>query len=293
MTDFLDPPPIFVGGTGRSGTTVLGELFGSHPAYAAVPIELRFHVDHKGLHDVIAGRTKIDEFQQLMLGGFFERKTAGGPRGLHLFADRAHIEVAVEAFVRDFGRDRFTAGRRLLLDIVTPFVNESGKRAFVEATPWNVGDVDFILRLFPEAHIVHSIRDGRDVADSVANIWWGPSRHIDALHWWSERIRGAEAATRMLARGKVELLRFERLVKGDRTHALAELASAVGLAPDTLRPFFDAHMPAQAAHIGRWRSAIEPTEAIELDSTYRIMYEQLVDDGVECLPMDPSLVDEL
>ena len=43
------PELVFVGGTGRSGTTVTAELLGRHSHFADVPIECRFHCNPNGL----------------------------------------------------------------------------------------------------------------------------------------------------------------------------------------------------------------------------------------------------
>ena len=53
---------IFIGGTGRSGTTVLSHLLGRHSRFLAVPIECRFHCNPKGLADVVGGRATVEEF---------------------------------------------------------------------------------------------------------------------------------------------------------------------------------------------------------------------------------------
>jgi hypothetical protein len=46
------PSPIFVAGTGRSGTSQLASLLGEHPQIHRIPIETRFIVDPGGLRDL-------------------------------------------------------------------------------------------------------------------------------------------------------------------------------------------------------------------------------------------------
>jgi hypothetical protein len=50
-------PPIFVVGTGRSGTTILYKSLGCHPAVHTFPREMRFLIDPGGLSDLIDGLT--------------------------------------------------------------------------------------------------------------------------------------------------------------------------------------------------------------------------------------------
>jgi omega-hydroxy-beta-dihydromenaquinone-9 sulfotransferase len=46
------PTPVFVAGTGRSGTSQLANIVGQHPLIHRIPIETRFIVDPGGLRDL-------------------------------------------------------------------------------------------------------------------------------------------------------------------------------------------------------------------------------------------------
>jgi hypothetical protein len=46
------PSPVFVAGTGRSGTSQLADIIGQHPLIHRIPIETRFIVDPGGLRDL-------------------------------------------------------------------------------------------------------------------------------------------------------------------------------------------------------------------------------------------------
>jgi hypothetical protein len=57
------PSPIFVAGTGRSGTSQLANILGEHPQIHRIPIETRFIVDPGGLRDLADALTiRYDPF---------------------------------------------------------------------------------------------------------------------------------------------------------------------------------------------------------------------------------------
>jgi omega-hydroxy-beta-dihydromenaquinone-9 sulfotransferase len=57
------PSPIFVAGTGRSGTSQLADILGEHPQIHRIPMETRFIVDPGGLRDLADALTiRYDPF---------------------------------------------------------------------------------------------------------------------------------------------------------------------------------------------------------------------------------------
>lgn len=68
---------IFIGGTGRSGTTLITRILGTHPKIYSLPIETRFIIDSDGIKDIVSNFSysynshradlTLDRFERLML----------------------------------------------------------------------------------------------------------------------------------------------------------------------------------------------------------------------------------
>jgi hypothetical protein len=111
------------------------------------------------------------------------------------------------------------------LERVEPFTVSGGLRAFYalyaarqgkprwgDKTPMYVRRLADVERVLPEAHFVHLIRDGRDVALSVRDTWAGRDSPIpaQARRWRKDVNRGRSSGRR---RSRYLELRFEDLVR--------------------------------------------------------------------------------
>jgi len=121
----------------------------------------------------------------------------------------------------DFGLD--PAAVRARLGGHRPLAPGAGARAFYEAyaaaqgkprwgekTPQYLKPMKRIGAALPEAHFIHLIRDGRDVALSLLGVSWGPSTVEDAAVRWTTQIRRARRKARSLPH--YTEVRFEGLV---------------------------------------------------------------------------------
>jgi hypothetical protein len=280
---------VFVGGTGRSGTHILGRLLGEHAAFADVPIEARFHCNKRGLPDLLEGRVSLGGFTDKLRDFWWHRiRVDNQPRGLYPLMLRAAFDDALERFEGSYHADPIAASRRLYLDLLWPIADEEGKPGLVEMSSHNVREAQILIRLFPEARVIHTVRDGRDAASSVTTKTWGPDDVIKGIAWWADRLRridrgvaGREdGAEYELPPGRFHLVVLDDLVAGRREEQLADLCGFLEIEPDAgLRAFFDGEMSADGMHRGRWAEGAGVLGRTRVRRRYERTLERLDEEG--------------
>jgi hypothetical protein len=288
--------PIFVGGTGRSGTTIVGQLISQHPdVFRVVPTELRIFTDRRGLIDLLAtvrasrepslvrrllrrprrrrraaGPTPeefVDEFRSHWYGTVARD---GTPRGLRLSGlELAAFEPLLAGFPDRVRKRPLEASRRFARDLIATLAPDAGR--WVETTPGNAGRAPGLLELFPDLRLVHVVRDGRDTAASIATMIWGPHEIFEALAWWADRMHHAYAALERMPPERAFTIRLEDLLVRDRETNYERIRTGTDLAPDArMRAFFDATMTPERGHVGRWQSQLDDRDAAaRFDRLYR------------------------
>ena len=301
-----DFTPVFIGGTGRSGTTILLNLLSRHPDFhASMPREIKFLTSRHGLVDIaltrplaieenlkakrnnliaralpLFGQSKLSLFKKELRGAWWsETGKKGNPRGLIQGITREELEKALENFEAGFKVDCITASRALFESLSRAQMKDGVKRYFGDSTPVNIMQADLIKMLLPGSKFIHVIRDGRDVASSVVKEKWGPSEHFAALDWWKWRIvTGQMALSTIKAENKLEL-RIEDLVIHRREETLEKIKNFLNL-PDNKRfdAYFHDEILPEKLHAGRWKS--EPVNTTKFTARYQTILQDLSANGI-------------
>jgi len=194
--------PVFIGGAGRSGTTLLRVMLDSHPYISCGP-------EMKVL-------PLICKFQTELKSGFAE------------FLNSYQVsDEKIDLLFRD-----------LINGLFSSHLQANGKRRWAEKTPHNLLYIRQLSRIFPEARFVHVLRDGRDVAASLVEMQWFDIKSKQKI-WYTENIRNAaiywkeivsgirKAAVDAGVWGRYAELRYEDMIV-DPKENLEELMNFLG-----------------------------------------------------------------
>jgi hypothetical protein len=277
---------VFVGGTGRSGTTITAEAISRSGSFTLVHTELRFHVDRGGLLDLASGDTDFPRFRDRLLGPWFQRTAPNRTkRGISDYITRDALEAVLDGpLPHDEGP------RRLAGAVWTGVVTEMfGPGRIIEMTPQTMMRADELSRLVDhDAVMVNVVRDGRDVASSITNRRWGPNDLVTCMHWWAHRMREADKSIRLCHCPTLTVPLADLADPGRQEHWASQLAGLVGVDHDAMQAAMST-FKTEAVKQGRWRVRLSPEQQAAVDLIYAELWHELEADAVTGLPPDPAL----
>jgi sulfotransferase family protein len=225
-------PPLFIGGCGRSGTTMAVDLLGMHPLLSPI-YETGFVLEVAHLlfsSPGISAFLVADQIQQLMEK--WSRDLPFRPHdkkdyerywhGAHyVLFDRDTALAATGALIDDLMTAEPQAGfRRFVVRLFVEHARQDGKPGWINKTPLYVLHLPLLKHLFPTMKFLHCMRDPRDAVPSMLSRRWGQHQTLDqAVRFWISCIEAARAFAAKWPQDYVET-RLEDLV----TQPEAEIA---------------------------------------------------------------------
>jgi protein-tyrosine sulfotransferase len=254
---------VFVGGSPRSGTTLLQNMLDSHPDVAGGP-----EFDH------VAGI--------MQLRNLLDESVVNG----RIAAFRPPVDAAIG---------------RLLEDLLLPYADSRSKRLLSEKTPSNVLVFADLLDVLPACHCIFVVRDPRAVVSSMLQVGRrarergvvNAPEHTKSVALAIETVRRYNAAGfAVVGHPRVLMVRYELLTRNPEAES-RRITNFLGLD-------WDARMlsPEAAQHDGEklvdevwytmdmYRRAVEPAAASQWQSTLRGRDRRLVEAAFSA---DPQL----
>ncbi|WP_113700385.1 sulfotransferase family protein [Nonomuraea lactucae] len=196
--------PVFVVGCPRSGTTMLQLMLHSHPRIA-VPPETRF---------LIPAYMRRRSFGDMRLA---QRRRALAE---WVAGDRTtkfrELKIDKDDYVRQAVEGPGSLGS-VLGTTFRMYAERFGKVRWGDKRPSYVKQIEYILRLFPDAQFIHLIRDGRDCVASLKEMPWYTHNSFHAVSTWAEAIDAGVKLRRTMPEDGYYELRYEDLTDDPST----------------------------------------------------------------------------
>ncbi|MBI5839274.1 MAG: sulfotransferase [Chloroflexi bacterium] len=192
----FDPSPIFIGGLDRCGKTTLRAFLVSHPNISIPAVGSNMWTYFYG------------QFGDLGNPENFERCLTAMLRYKHV----RFLKPDADQIRREFWRGPLTYGRLFALFHQQHAMRE-GKPRWGEQTGLIERYVDVIFKAYPEARVLHMIRDPRDRYAASLKLWPnGRGRAGGAAARWLYTTALARRNLKKYA-GRYQVIRFEALVR--------------------------------------------------------------------------------
>lgn len=237
--NIISPPPIFVGGAGRSGTKLVRAILNAHPNIE-ISHELKITPDlAKSWHHAYKYRNHLSKY--------FD-------------CNEEEIDDAFYNIIASFLR-----GIR----------EQSSSKRIGEKTPNNALVFPHLNHLFPESPLIHIIRDGRDVVSSLLQQDWNntsgtptaiSSNPEAAARYWVHIVQaGRQASNQSRVRDRYLELRYEELTSAPEAVMRRIIAHVGEPWDDGILKFYEkddpihpsVQRPISDVAVGKWKTALD------------------------------------
>ncbi len=199
--------PFFIVASARSGTTFLRLTLNAHPD-VAVPPESRF------ITELYTGTENVEVEQFLKALAAHKRFQTW-----NLPIDAVRGEIGT--------RDTVTYPEAISATY-RAYAEREGKSRWGDKTPRYIEQIPLLIQLFPDAQVIHLVRDGRNVALSYAHVDFGPKTVARAARLWADRVGAGIRDGRALPAGQYIEIRSEDLAE-DVEGEVKDVADFLGI----------------------------------------------------------------
>jgi hypothetical protein len=289
--------PVIIGGSPRSGTTLLRTMLQCHPELA-IPRETRFVIEAWDRRRRFGDLRQSANRRRLARWIFTRENSQAGRLGLD--PDEA-IERLVAAPP--------TLGS-LLAACFVMYAEKHDKPRWGDKRPKYAARMKAVWRLFPNAHFVNVVRDPRACVASMRKLGWFGGNIAPAVELWERSLKTTNAWRRKLAADQLLEVKYEDLVT-DAEATLARVASFSGLTGDepALKEMLGYHThketrseryhanvarPLDPSRVASWDEALQPPEVAFVEDAVRpLMLQYGYEPVAEALAPPEELVRHL
>ena len=146
----------------------------------------------------------------------------------------------------------------VVLDILRQIAERAGKSRIGSKYPVFGRHLELLNELFPNCHVVHVIRDGRDCALSHKHMIWGHQNTYAAAVHWRDYLRKARSEAQGMPGRYLEIRYEDLLAKPESAMEVLERFVTGTAGGDITRRFLRDRKLLKPEKVGRWRQAMSP-----------------------------------
>ena len=194
---------LIIVGSGRSGTVYLSEVlkrvygfgFTSEPKFVYSWYKKYFHkIDYSNNEEIRKALQRVYD------GRFFEKQRT---RKKLTTSFKDLLEFAKPEVINNY--EDFIEG------IFSYIASIRGHKYPCYKDPYDVANIGEISKILPNAKIIHIVRDGRDVVNSLLTMPWGPTNAYSGAKFWMDQTSSASSVGKELSDNFLEI-RYEDLI---------------------------------------------------------------------------------
>ena len=194
--------PIFIVGCERSGTTMLRLILHSH-ANIAIPPQTKY-IKKIYKRRLFWGNLSKHKNRNKIIKWFYNnhnKKTKIIDLGLN---------------PNDIKSEMIKSGNSLgaiLSTIFQLYSSQQNKSRWGDKHPYYIKYLDQLFELFPDAQVIHIIRDGRDAVASLKSMLWWKNNSIYSMFNWQEAILNGKKAKLKYSSDQFTEIRYEDIIE--------------------------------------------------------------------------------
>ena len=287
--------PVLIGGTGRSGSTILGRILARHPdLYLTDPEEVRFLANNPGMATALGmknagfprnlrARNLAQKAIKRSQGAYFKRPNNSG---LQKWLTMDEMVTLGDRYLERFGKEPLAATQEFTYAVMDKVAAPAEGRRWVDGTPANARVTDLIEPIYPDAQVVAIIRDGRDVAASFVEQTFGPNEILESLREWGRRSLRMHLAVQRCRPGRILTVDMLDMVQNAREESLQQVCEFLDIPLDPgMMQWFAENVSVERAHVGRWRSQFDDETTEKIETLYASLVADLRKQGVR-IPLE-------